>query len=508
MKILVNILPLFFSFFIFGQEAEKDTLSLEKYIVDITSSANLTTALNKLHRIKTNQSYSKEDSVFTILHFGDSHIQGDYFSGEIRRILQSYFGTAGQGIIFPYSLSKSFGPKGVQVTTNGIWEGTNILKSTKKNEIGITGYNVSTTDENASLQFSFTNKYNGNLSNKISIWTSSGPTSYDYKMNNELKLENEKIDDSGWKVRNYISDTEISNFNLSTVKNGDSTNHLDLLGLEFIPNSAFGVNYHHCGVVGAQFTHLIYNAELVNEQILHVNPDLIIFSFGTNEAYNNKVDTSYYYRSVSKFISSIQQSLPKTAILLTTAPDTRSQGKTPPSQITVNNQLIKLSKDLKISLFDLNKAMGGWGSLYNWHKQKLTLSDKLHFNSTGYALQGKMLSYSFLKAYNKEFSNDTLPLLDLKNKLNSGLKEVLFDNQSSSKKDTTSILPEGKNISLEIPKKNTSKQKVTYHTVKSGETISSIAIKHKTTIKNILTSNKLRENSIITPGQKLIISSH
>ncbi len=503
MKLILNVVFVACSCFIFGQKV--DTLSADKYFVEITTSDNLTIALKKLHRIKQNQSNSKEDSVFTILHIGDSHIQGDYFSGEIRRSLQGYFGTAGQGLIFPYSLCKSYGPKGVQATSSGTWTSTNILKNSKKGELGISGYLVSTINENASLSFNLTGKFNGNLSNKISIWTSAGPKSYDYSMNSQLKMQDEKIVDSKWMVRNYSSDSLINNFKLSVEKTNDLNNQFNLLGFEYLQENASGINYHHCGIVGAQFTHLIYNAELVQSQIKYLKPDLIIFSFGTNEAYNQKVDTSYYYRSISKFISGIQQTLPNTAILITTAPDTRSQGKTPPSQITTNNQLIKLAADSKISLFDLNKAMGGWGSLYQWHKQNLTLSDKLHFNSAGYALQGKLLTYSFLKSYNQEFSSDSLPLLALKNDLKNGLSKILFDTKTTSIDDSIKITPE-KSIQKEAPpKKNRVSKSTVYYTIKSGDTVYAIAKKYKTTAKKILTANKLRENSVISPGQKLII---
>lgn len=42
-----------------------------------------------------------------------------------------------------------------------------------------------------------------------------------------------------------------------------------------------------------------------------------------------------------------------------------------------------------------------------------------------------------------------------------------------------------------------------YHTVKSGETLSAIAVKHRTTITALCKLNKISRNSIIRPGQKL-----
>ena len=109
-----------------------DSLPLETNFVELTPSSNFNLALHKLDLIKQNN-----NAVFTIMHFGDSHIQGDHFSGEIRKSLHSTFGNAGQGILFPYSLSKSYGPRGIKISPLGSWTGTNIMnyKSSEKRRV-------------------------------------------------------------------------------------------------------------------------------------------------------------------------------------------------------------------------------------------------------------------------------------------------------------------------------------------------------------------------------------
>lgn len=482
-----------------------DTFNIDNYTIEITHSANFTNAIDKLHLIRTKKVNTNGDSVFTILHFGDSHIQGDNFSGEIRNLLQTFFGNAGQGMIFPYSICKSYGPKGVLVSPKGLWNSANILKNTSKKEIGLSGYTISTINPFSTLDFTVSDKFKGEKSNSISIWTSCGNTSFDYKVNQSLSLFNEKKNDLGWMVRSYKSDSIIDSFQISLNKINDSNKTFNFQGFQYNSNSDFGINYHHCGVVGAQFTHLIYNSELIIDQINYLKPDLIIFSFGTNEAYNQSIDTSFYYNSISKFISSIQNLSPETAFLITTAPDTRSQGKTPPNQVAVNNQLLKLSKNLKLSLFDLNEAMGGWGSLYKWYNNNLTLKDKLHFNAVGYALQGKMLTYALLKYYNRNYKNEEIILTDLKNKLEEGLKPILYNIQKTELSDSHNI-----NITVDSNMQN-QKKNVTYdskikiYTVKKGDSIYAISKKNNSSVKKILDANKLKENSVIIPGQKLII---
>ncbi|MBL7942155.1 MAG: peptidoglycan DD-metalloendopeptidase family protein [Flavobacteriales bacterium] len=52
-----------------------------------------------------------------------------------------------------------------------------------------------------------------------------------------------------------------------------------------------------------------------------------------------------------------------------------------------------------------------------------------------------------------------------------------------------------------VASKSVSQKK--YHTVKSGETLTGIAIKHKTTVTNLCKLNRIGRNSIIRPGQRL-----
>ena len=261
-----------------------------------------------------------------------------------------------------------------------------------------------------------------------------------------------------------------------------------------LKQAPIGINYHHCGVVGAQFTHLINNADLVLDQLGYLSPDILLFSFGTNEAYGN-IDTVKYFNSINNFISKLNQLFPTTAIIITTAPDTRSQGKVPPSQVNVNNQLIKLSKTQDLSVFDLNKAMGGWGSLTNWYKSKLTLDDKLHFNAAGYSLQGKMFSLALLESYNKKYNAAPVDVTQLKSDILKVIVPVLNNTPIPVEVITNPVI----NKPIVKPKKG----KV--YVVKNGDTISKIAQKYHVSTEKLLKLNHLTKNSIIRTGQKIKI---
>ncbi|MFN5910754.1 MAG: LysM peptidoglycan-binding domain-containing protein [Bacteroidota bacterium] len=487
------------------------SFDLNKFLVNIKPSPGLTSSFAKLNAIRTKQI----NGPFNIVHFGDSHIQGDSFSGEIRKLLQAEYGYAGQGIIFPYALSRSHGPKGVKSTTTGTWTGTNILSDTEEKNIGLTGYTLSTTNPSGTLSFEITDKFKGRTSRRISIWSSADAHSFDYSLGEGFEIVSEIQVKENLKVRTYVATSDVQSFRISLFKSHDAAHQFYFHGFEFVSEEMNGINYYQCGVVGAQFSHLIKHAELVPSQLQQLKPDLIIFSFGTNEAYSSKIDTNLYYRLITTFVQRTRKLVPGVAFLITTAPDTRSQGRAPASQQTVNRQLQQLAEDLELSLFDLNEAMGGWGSLNRWYSNNLVAEDKLHFNSKGYELQGKMLSHSFIVAYNNSVKNGTIKTEVLYNELETMLRPLFENERVTVSADTVAQIENNEVVKVEekpkpppvtpaVPKAEP-KPKTIVHTVRSGDTVSEIAVKYRSSVKRILKANDLKENSIIRPGQKLTV---
>lgn len=502
MKVIIILSLLFSCCKINSQEILKDSSAIDYSVLSINETPKLKSALLKLQKIrenKTKNNYSSGDSIFTIIHIGDSHIQGDYFSGQIRKQLQYYFGNGGRGILFPYALAKSFGPRGTILKTNKKWIGVKTLTPNLSNKLGFIGYAAFTNDSNSSIALAFNENFEGSAFKKINIWHSSDLESYSFKLNNELKFLESKLNSSGWGVSSFYSNTLSNTFTLSPFKTSIKQNHFGFYGFELISDIKYGVNYHHCGVVGAQFTHLINNALWSIEQIVHLNPDIIIFSFGTNEAYNDDLDTSYYKTSIIKFMQDLEFASPKTAFIFTTAPDTRSQNRIPSNQTTVNSILKRISNNSNYSIFDLNEAMGGWGSIYSWFKNGLTLKDKLHFTEQGYSLQANLFTLSLLETYNSINFNDTINI----NQIRSTVKDSMVILIRSSKNDSLIKILAADNKKHSLVSKN-SKNKI--HVVKKGDTINKLSRIYKTSQKGILSANNLNKKSILKIGDKIIIT--
>ncbi len=502
MKVII-IFSLLFSFCkINSQEILKDSLAINYSVSPINETPKLKSALLKLQKIHENKiknNYSSGDSIFTIIHIGDSHIQGDYFSGQIRKQLQYYFGNGGRGILFPYALAKSFGPRATILKTNKKWTGVKILTPDLSNKLGLIGYAAFTNDSNSSVTLTFNENFEGSPFKKINIWHSSDLESYSFKLNNELKFLESKLISSGWGVSSFYTNTSCNNFSLFPFKTSNKQNHFGFYGFELISDIKYGVNYHHCGVVGAQFTHFINNAPWSVEQIVHLNPDIIIFSFGTNEAYNDDLDTSYYKSLIVKFMQDLEFASPKTAFIFTTAPDTRSQNRIPSNQTIVNSILKRISNNSNYSIFDLNQSMGGWGSIHSWSKKGLTLKDKLHFTPQGYSLQGDIFILSLIETYNKINFNDTININQIRIMVKDSMAVLI---RSSENDSLINILPVDKKKHSLVSKNS----KNIIHFVKKGDTITKLSRIYKISQKVIFRTNHLNKKSILKIGDKIIIT--
>jgi LysM repeat protein len=436
---------------------------------------------------RLNDSLLHQNDLYRIIHFGDSHIQADKLTSEIRSRFQKEGRNGGSGIIFPYSLCGSFGPSGVQSKVLGKYTYATQLKNPSALPIGLMGYTISLPKE-SKIIMQFDDKFQGKLSKSITIWVQSLIDSTHLLLDANWELTSRKNLGKGIYTYTYESKNIQNQISIQSKSNSA------FWGLEFNINS--GISYQQNGLVGAQFTHLIKFDEDVIIQLKEIKPDLILFSYGTNEAYDN-IDSKYYFEKVSQFINLLKTQLPNTSILITNAPDTRSGGRTPSSQIIVNETLKKVSLQCQTAYFDLNTAMGGWGSLYNWQKKGFVLNDQLHFNKEGAKVLGQLITYAI-------FSSAGIGNVSTQEELRKSISSSLCSASEEIVKHNEGVVEPIKTESTELKNKHKKPSKKTkIYVVKKGDNLYKIAKKTGSTIKNLKTKNSISSDEKIYPGQRL-----
>lgn len=331
-----------------------------------------------------------------VLHLGDSHIQIGHFSGEIKRLL----GVKQEGIQFPYRLAKSVDGRVLKSKASGRWEGTSILKPSAGWNIGLAGYVVSTRDSTA--QITFTLKDSLATLNQIRIWTHSDACAMIPDVGPEFTLDKRGLSGNVayWDFKSY---TNVSQFTLGLHKSASNQDEFTLHGVEILSNET-SIDYQDLGVAGAQFTHLKFRGNVALDQIEFLKPDLLICSFGTNEAYNANWNPATYRQALVEFMQDVKSKSPGTVFLFTSPPDTRSQKRIPKFQ----QEVVQTLSELPAAYYDLNQVMGGFGSSAEWVKNGCFLKDQLHLSKEGYQLQAKLFVLSLFKSWGESTAFESL----------------------------------------------------------------------------------------------------
>lgn len=88
-----------------------------------------------------------------IAHLGDSHIQADFFSGQLRANFQRQFGSAGRGLVFFYHQAGTHAPLDYKTSSKADFDSRRRIFQRGGPPIGISGMSVATTAPNFSIVF-------------------------------------------------------------------------------------------------------------------------------------------------------------------------------------------------------------------------------------------------------------------------------------------------------------------------------------------------------------------
>jgi lysophospholipase L1-like esterase len=354
----------------------------------ILNSHGLDSFYQKLYRLK-----SSNRGAVSIVHIGDSHIQADLLTAEVRDGLQQFFGNAGRGLVFPYQLAQSNAPGDISSFSNTSWQFNRVAHPEIAFPYGISGYGIQSNNANASITLSLRDQ---ETFNRLKFFT--GNTSWTLTtVNNDSTYALNNRDSLGY--HEVLLENAASSFSLNAVPSGDTK---EFYGVS-LENSMPGVIYHTIGVNGARYDQ--YNvADRFWEQLPALKADLYIVSLGTNEAQRTTFPESAFLAGLNTFIQHLKRSSPGASILITTAPDSYKGRRSNLVLKQLNTALTNYCNKNFIPLWDLYNITNGYGSAYNWSRRGLMSRDRVHFTSAGYRLQGNLLFTALAKGYNSYFN--------------------------------------------------------------------------------------------------------
>lgn len=307
-----------------------------------------------------------DTSTIRVLHIGDSHIQAEFVTNELRRLLQEHYGNAGRGLLMPLRLAGTNQSHDYSVTSTQPvdFTQTRLLKLPWPVKPGVTGIAAQ-----PAAKTSLT-------------WRTTIP---------------------GHNIKNAVL---LSDKGVTTVPTGNSDSIITdieagqtVYGL-LTDNGQPGILYSAIGNNGACFNDYLL-IDRFAEKTQMFNPDLIILSMGTNEAFSYMTDKEIE-RSVKDLVRLLHHYNPDAEFLILTPMEcqkNRNHGFRPLSEfydINLRNaEVARIIKDtatqINIPVWDFYAVAGGDGTSGKWLDAGLMNKDRIHLLKPGYELQARLL---------------------------------------------------------------------------------------------------------------------
>lgn len=366
----------------------------------VLNEIHLSKILDRLNKLETNPA---ADTVpLRILHLGDSHVQMGHFSNAIRSGMQEEFGGSELGMFFPYKLCGGYNPAGIDISTNSEWKCATNSKPDSTIAVGITGATAQTIDSISNITFAFKGR------TKIKT-----VQIYHENLRNEYIISCEGAEIQTVLSSNYTELTTItlaekaSELEVKIVKTGDKPTHFSIYGVSMNQLKSKGIDYLSFGVSGNQYQFYAELNALQKAQVKDLNPELIIISLGSNDAYRKGIDSTEYQQQMNDFLTSLHQVVPNATFILTFPPDTKYNNERPDSENIVLNSIRATSEKMKIAAWDFHTLMGGFNSNPAWQKLDLANKDGLHLTDEGYQIEGALFNLALAKALKSKYPAST-----------------------------------------------------------------------------------------------------
>lgn len=319
-----------------------------------------------------------------IAHFGDSAIEGDLITADIRELLQKKYGGNGAGwlgivsqdINFRMTTKHSFSPN---------WEAASLYSSNPKAlPLGMSGeinipkgaawVKYETTRNRPYLtNFTVAKLYYSNAKASQISYSFDGGAAQKADLKTGVGIQ-ELILTSKSRARSIKIDFPIA-----------EQAYFYGVSLENEPG-VYVDNFPLRGNSGVDLVSL--QPSVLKEFAKYLDYKLIILEFGLNIA-GAKTDYSWYEREMTKVISNLKSAFPKASIILFGVHDKASKKG---SQFVTDEGIVKLSQTQKsiaeksgVAFWSLFDAMGGENSMAQWvgANPPLAFKDYIHFNDQG-----------------------------------------------------------------------------------------------------------------------------
>jgi lysophospholipase L1-like esterase len=257
-----------------------------------------------------------------ILHIGDSHTSADFLTGELRRRLQARYGRGGTGYMTAGHPHIGVRSSTMKITASPGWTYKSLQRpDAHVGEFWLSGYDAIATAPGETMSFASEQPLAFDEI-EIEAMGQPGGGAIDIKLDGNVvthyDLAASRIEPIIIRLLPVRGPTErVREVSVTTTSPGTVS-----LASVSIYNNRSGLTYNSVGYVGAQAMLLNKISErLFADDLARINPQIVILSFGTNEASNERLDIAQYTTSYERIISKINAALPAAAVVMILPPD-------------------------------------------------------------------------------------------------------------------------------------------------------------------------------------------
>ena len=345
---------------------------------------------------------NSKTGIVRVAHYGDSAIEGDLITADLREALQKKFGGNGVGYLGITSQDITFRTTTKQSFSDN-WESAALYSSNPKNlDLGISGeafvpganawaeFEVQKTQYRYLKEFTLVRVFYSDAKSSSINYSLDGGAAQSAKLNTgsgvqELLI---KVPGGAKKIRLTFPMASQAIFYGISLENGNGV-YVDNLPLR--------------GNTGVDLQHI--SSQKLKDFSKILDYKLIILEFGLNIAGSR--DYSWYEKEMSKVIQHYKEAFPKASILMISTHDKAmkkgSSFVTDPSILKLLAAQKKIAAENKVAIWSLFDAMGGQNSMPKWVEANPPLAsrDYTHFNNQGAQKVAGLLSDAIIGAYNK-----------------------------------------------------------------------------------------------------------
>lgn len=344
---------------------------------------------------------AKHQGVVRIVHIGDSHTQADMMTGPVRRQIQAFFGNAGRGLVFPYTVAKSNPPVDVKSSSNKTWQANRLAHPEIPVACGVAGFGIHNSNRDAYVDLSIADTETDNSFDLVTVYGDSKDVDsicYSVSPQGGVAIPQWLRKGNKTGALTYKLPARTTGIRIQSCS-GTGAGNFSLYGVGLQKSATAGVLYNVIGVNGATYEEYA-TTPLFWKGLPGLEADCYIISMGTNEAQATFLKRDSFLSAVRAMVHKLREASPKAVILLSTPAGSYTHGGVPNSVLgDVRNALVSFCVEEKLAFWDLYTATSGYQGARRWKAAGLMAKDDIHYNKSGYTLQGLLFYRALQQAY-------------------------------------------------------------------------------------------------------------